>query len=139
MTQRSIYLTESDLRRLEPLVESARRYAQADNESLELLQSELDRAILCDIDDLPDQVVSVNSRVAVTDLESGKSAEYTIVFPRDANYEEKRISVLAPIGAALIGYRTGAEVEWPTPGGLRRFRIDKVTRPKRIRRRTVAA
>ena len=131
MSRRSIYLTEYDLRRLEPLVESARRYERADTESLRLLQQELDRAILCDVHDLPKEIVSVNSQVVVTDLESGKKAEYTIVFPRDANYEERRISVLAPIGTALLGYGAGAEVEWPTPGGLRRFRIDGVRRPAR--------
>jgi len=131
MTNRSIYLTEYDLRRLEPLVESARRYERADGESLELLQRELDRAVLCEPDELPAEVVSVNSQVLVTDLESGKKAEYTIVFPRDANYEERRISVLAPIGTALLGYIKGSEVEWPTPGGLRRFRIERVRRPVR--------
>jgi regulator of nucleoside diphosphate kinase len=131
MSNRSIYLTEYDLRRLEPLVESARRYERADSESLELLQQELDRAILCEASDLPADVVSVNSQVLVTDLESGRKAEYTIVFPRDANFEEKRISVLAPIGAALLGYTKGSEVEWPTPGGVRRFRIERVRRPAR--------
>lgn len=133
MTARSIYITEYDLLRLQPLVESARRYERADFDSLDLLQQELDRAILCDPDDLPDDVVSVNSQVQVTDLESDKRLEYTIVFPREANYDEKRISVLAPIGTALLGYGTGAEVEWPTPGGLRRFRIERVKRPVRRR------
>ena len=131
MNKRSIYLTEYDLRRLEPLVEAARRFERADAESLRLLQQELDRAVLCDMDELPTDVVSVNSQVMVTDLESGKKAEYTIVFPRDANYEERRISVLAPIGTALLGYKQGAEVEWPTPGGLRYVRIDRVRRPAR--------
>jgi regulator of nucleoside diphosphate kinase len=121
-------MTEYDLRRLQPLVDAARRYERADFESLDLLQQELDRAVLCTIGDLPADVVSVNSRVLVTDLESGKKAEYTIVFPRDANYEEKRISVLAPIGTALLGYSAGDEVEWPTPGGIRCFRIERVRR-----------
>lgn len=133
MTKRSIYMTEYDLMRLQPLVEAARRQERADMESLDLLQQELDRAILCDADDLPADVVSINSKVVVTDLESGKKAEYTIVFPRNANYAERRISVLAPIGAALFGYRKGDEVEWPTPGGLRSFRIERVKRPARSR------
>jgi len=133
MTNRSIYLTEYDLRRLEPLVESARRYERADAYSLELLQQELDRAILCEAGELPDDVVTVNSQVLVTDLESNKKVEYTIVFPRDANYEESRIPVLAPIGTALLGYKKGDEVEWPTPGGVRCFRIERVRRPSRER------
>jgi len=127
MTKREIYMTEYDLRRLEPLLESARRYERADRESLELLQAELDRAILCDRDDIPDDIVTMNSEVSLTDLETGKRLRYMIVFPRDANYDERRISVLAPIGTALLGYRKGTEVEWPTPGGWRRFRIEQVT------------
>jgi regulator of nucleoside diphosphate kinase len=133
MTKREIYMTEYDLRRLEPLLQSARQYERSDRESLELLQAELDRAILCSREEIPEDVVTVNSRVSVTDLESGKQMEYSIVFPRDANYEERRISVLAPIGTALLGYREGAEVEWPTPGGERRFRIDRVTSPEKLR------
>jgi regulator of nucleoside diphosphate kinase len=138
MTGRSIYITEYDLLRLQPLVEAARRYERADFESLDRLQQELDRATLCDIEDLPADVVTVNSHVQVTDLESGKKLEYTIVFPREANYDEKRISILAPIGTALIGYSTGTEVEWPTPGGVRRFRIDRVTRAVRRRAANIA-
>jgi regulator of nucleoside diphosphate kinase len=135
---RSIYITEYDLLRLQPLVEAARRYERADFESLDLLQQELDRATLCDPDDLPEDVVTVNSQVQVTDLEAEKKLEYTIVFPREANYDEKRISVLAPIGTALLGYATGTEVEWPTPGGLRRFRIERVKRLVRRRAAKIA-
>jgi regulator of nucleoside diphosphate kinase len=131
MTKRSIYMTEYDLRRLQPLVEMARRYERADYESLDLLQQELDRAIPCEIDDLPSDIVSMNSKVRVTDLETGKKLQFTIVFPRDADYESGRISVLAPIGTALLGYKAGSEVEWPTPGGLRTFRIESVQKPAR--------
>ena len=126
MTKRAIYMTDYDLQRLRPLVESARRYERADQESLILLQEELDRAIVSNIDDLPEGLVTMNSRVTVIDLETAMRTHYTIVFPRDADYEEKRISVLAPIGTALLGYRAGMQVEWPTPGGLRRFHIENV-------------
>jgi len=51
---------------------------------------------------------------------------YTIVFPVDADIEKKRISVLAPVGTALIGYRAGDIIEWATPGGTRRLQIEKV-------------
>jgi regulator of nucleoside diphosphate kinase len=129
MTKRTIYMTEYDLRRLQPLIASARAYGLGDHEALARLEEEIDRAILCDPDDLPPHTVTMNARVTVTDLDTKRQTEYTIVFPRDANYEKQRISVLAPIGTALIGYCAGAEVEWPTPGGMRRFRIDKVTQP----------
>jgi regulator of nucleoside diphosphate kinase len=129
MTKRTIYMTQSDLRRLQPLVKSARAYGMGDQEALERLQEEMDRAVLCDPMDLPEDTVTMNARVTVTDLDTKRQSEYTIVFPREANYEKHRISVLAPIGTALLGYRTGEEVEWPTPGGMRRFRIDRVTQP----------
>ncbi|HWR16534.1 MAG TPA: nucleoside diphosphate kinase regulator [Terriglobales bacterium] len=131
MTKRTIYMTAYDLQRLQPLIESARRYGHADVEALDLLQAEVDRAILCDPNDMPADVVTINAKVRVTDLETGKQLEFTIVFPRQADYEQKMISVLAPIGTALLGYRPGVEVEWPTPGGMRRFRIDEVTAPQR--------
>jgi regulator of nucleoside diphosphate kinase len=64
--------------------------------------------------------------VTVTDLDSGREHEYTIVFPRDADLSAGRISVLAPIGTALLGYAEGDEIEWNVPGGVRRLRIDSV-------------
>ena len=126
MTKRAIYITQYDLQRLRPLVKSARHFERADCESLDLLQEELDRAIVSNSGDLPEGVVTMNSRVTVIDLETAKKTEFTIVFPRDANYDDRRISVLAPIGTALLGYRAGMQVEWPTPGGLRRFHIEHV-------------
>jgi regulator of nucleoside diphosphate kinase len=131
MTKRAIYITEYDLLRLQPLLEAARRYERADHEALSLLQQELDRAILCDADELPSDIVSMNSTAKVTDLDTGKLMEFTIVFPRGSDYNAGRISVLAPIGTALLGYSKGEEVEWPTPGGLRTFRIESVKRSAR--------
>jgi regulator of nucleoside diphosphate kinase len=68
----------------------------------------------------------MNSKVRVTDLDSGRTFSYQIVFPRDADISKDMISVLAPLGTALIGYRTGSEIEWRVPGGTRRLRIDAI-------------
>ena len=62
----------------------------------------------------------------VRDLDSGARAVYTLVFPSDADIERRRISILAPIGTALIGYRVGDRIEWRTPGGTRRLEIEEV-------------
>ena len=73
--------------------------------------------------EVPPDVVAMRSWVRVKDLESGYEAVYRIVFPSEANAAEKRISVLAPMGTALLGLRAGATVEWLAPAGMRRFRV----------------
>ena len=75
---------------------------------------------------VPADVVTLSSTVRVTDLESGAAMDYTIVMPGEANYDAGRISVLAPLGTALLGYRVGDEIEWDVPRGIRRLRIDAV-------------
>ena len=75
---------------------------------------------------MPADVVTLNSTVRVIDLESSEATDYTIVMPGEANYEAGRISVLAPLGTALLGYRVGDEIEWDVPRGIRRLRIDAV-------------
>jgi regulator of nucleoside diphosphate kinase len=73
---------------------------------------------------------SSNAWIRVTDLGTGLTHDYQVVFPRDADLSRNKISVLAPIGTALLGYRTGSEIEWRVPGGVRRFRIDGVKKPR---------
>jgi regulator of nucleoside diphosphate kinase len=68
----------------------------------------------------------MHSMVRVVDLDTGARKVYTLVFPAEADIEKNRISVLAPIGTALIGYRAGDRVEWRTPGGTKRLQIEKV-------------
>jgi regulator of nucleoside diphosphate kinase len=68
----------------------------------------------------------MNSRAELLDLETGERMEFTLVCPADANIEEGKISVLAPLGAAMIGYRVGDEFEWSVPYGERRFRVTAV-------------
>jgi regulator of nucleoside diphosphate kinase len=68
----------------------------------------------------------MQSTMRVRDLDTGARAVYTLVFPSEADIEKGCISVLAPIGTALIGYRAGDRVEWPTPGGEKRFQIEEV-------------
>ncbi len=123
MTVGNIVVTESDYVRLLSLVRSFRRLHQYDTERLDELENELNRATILNLDEVPADVVTMNSRVRIKDLSSGREFTYQIVFPKDADISENRISVLAPIGTALLGYRTGASVEWRVPSGIRRLRI----------------
>ena len=123
MKTRKIVLTEPDHEQLNWLITSLREQFRLDVERLDDLQSELNRAIVVKPSKVPAYVVTMNSRVRIRDLISGRELTYQIVFPKDADIAENRISVLAPIGTALLGYRAGSTVEWRVPSGMRRFRI----------------
>lgn len=120
-----IIITERDMTRLQQLIDSA-RLQWRDHTLLDRLEGELSRAKVVSGKRISSNVVTMNSRVRVTDLDTGKEATYQIVFPRDANASKSMISVLAPIGTALLGFKVGSEIEWETPGGLRRLRIDAI-------------
>jgi regulator of nucleoside diphosphate kinase len=68
----------------------------------------------------------MNSEVQATFLDTDQSIVLTLVFPAEAAPAQGRVSVLAPVGLALLGARLGDEVTWPTPGGPRRFRVDQI-------------
>jgi len=126
MTRRRVFITDEDMARLREPVRRGRMTLRLDQDHLEELQRELDRAEVVETGEVLSDVVTMHSTLQVRDLDSDRSVVYTIVFPVDADIEKKRISVLAPIGTALIGYRAGDIVEWATPGGTRRLQIEKV-------------
>jgi regulator of nucleoside diphosphate kinase len=119
-------MTEPDYVRLQRLVESSRLSRQRDAKHLDDLEQELDRAAVMKADEIPSDVVTMNSRVKVKDLNSGRVTTYQIVFPAEADIAKNRISVLAPIGTGLLGYSAGTTIEWQVPSGMRRFRILEV-------------
>ncbi len=123
MKAKNIVITEADYGRLQRLIASSRRFRQRDAAHLDDLEQELDRAIVVKAGEVPHDVVTMNSRVRVKDLNNGREATYQIVFPGEADIAKDRISVLAPIGTGLLGYSAGTTVEWQVPSGLRRFRI----------------
>jgi regulator of nucleoside diphosphate kinase len=125
-TRRRILINEDDMARLRELVHRGRIASRRDRVHLEELDSELARAEVVTADDVSPDIVTMHSTVRVRDLDDERSEVYTIVFPEDADIGRKRISVLSPIGTALIGYRAGDLIEWATPGRTRRLRIDKV-------------
>lgn len=80
------------------------------------LQGELDRAEVVEPQDVPPDVVTMNSKVRFV-LESGEEFCLTLVYPQDIDGSTERISILAPVGSALLGLSAGAQIEWPRPGG----------------------
>lgn len=126
MRNRNIIISSADRDRLLPLIGSARLDRRVSAQSLDLLEGELARASIVEPADLPRDVVAMNSTVWFRDLDSEEIERYTLVFPRDADVIRDRISVLAPIGTALLGYRQRDIVEWRVPQGRRRLEITKV-------------
>ena len=68
----------------------------------------------------------MNSELALRDLDTGEEMVFRLVFPSEANADQHRISVLAPLGTAVLGYRAGEAIEWVVPGRTRRVRIESV-------------
>jgi regulator of nucleoside diphosphate kinase len=90
------------------------------------LEKELSRAEVVAPKDVPADVVTMNSKVSLRDLDTGDEMDITLVFPKDADITQDKVSVLAPIGTAMLGYRVGDVVEWTVPDGVRRLHIEKV-------------
>lgn len=68
----------------------------------------------------------MNSMVRLKDLDSGEEMTYTLVFPDMADISSKKISILAPIGTALIGYKVGDSIEWEVPAGIRKLKVEEI-------------
>lgn len=127
MAKRRIVLTEEDSARLVELVTELRVSRDADMQGrLDMLEAELNRAVTVKPQDVPGDVVTMNSCVQFHEIASGEAMTCTITYPRDADIAGNKVSVLAPIGMALIGYRVGDIVTWRVPAGKRRFHIDRI-------------
>ena len=98
----------------------------ADRQSADKLEAELKRARIVSKSTLHRDIVQLNSLVKVRDLEANRLMELMIVTPDKSNLKEMKISVLSPIGTALIGYRLGEYVKWKVPAGERLFLIEDV-------------
>lgn len=125
MHKRDIYITQLDLERLKMLVAEVRSEGR-NSAYLGDLEEELDRAVIVEPEEIPPDVITMNSRVCLKDLDTGEKMTFHLVFPQDADIERGRISVLAPIGTAMIGYGVGETVEWEVPAGTRKLEIVEI-------------
>jgi regulator of nucleoside diphosphate kinase len=124
MEPRDIYITQHDLARLKEVLEVGIK--ERDREYLESLRNELERAHIVEPAAVPAHVVTMNSRVRLKDMETAEEKNYSLVFPSDADMAQNKLSILAPIGTAILGYRTGDTVDWQVPAGKRTVRIQEV-------------
>ncbi|MGH8182913.1 MAG: nucleoside diphosphate kinase regulator [Rhodanobacteraceae bacterium] len=110
----SITLSRLDVERIESLLDMP---ALRDSPAAEKLRAEFDRADIVEPADMPHDVVSMNSSADCVDESNGKRYTLTLVYPKDANADAGRISVLAPVGSALLGLRVGQGIDWPGHAG----------------------
>ncbi|MFY2559878.1 nucleoside diphosphate kinase regulator [Corallococcus terminator] len=121
-SEQSLIVTETDLERLRQVIDHHGGGRTA--ELAEMLDGELSRAQVVSSETVPPSVVTMNSTVLFEDEQTGEQRQVTLVYPRDAKSDEGRISVLAPIGSALIGLSVGQSIVWPLPSGrTKRLRI----------------
>lgn len=126
MLHQAIRVTEADSHRLEVLIEGARPRNIRDAGSLQLLESQLSEAEVVPATRIGPDVVTMESEVKVRDLDTHEVRVFRLVYPAAADADAGRISVLAPLGMAVLGRASAEDILWQTPGGLRRLRIEGV-------------
>ena len=126
MKEKVIYITDKDKKRLKQLIRDARAFGSEHEVYLKKLEGELNRAKVVKSKEIPKDLITMNSKVRLKDLDTREEMIYRLVFPDAADPEQNKISILAPIGTALIGYRVGDVIEWKVPAGLRKLKVLEV-------------
>jgi regulator of nucleoside diphosphate kinase len=123
--QNPVMIGKKDFELLKPYI--SRQDATAEMS----LSAELNRALIINDDAMPPHVIRLNSNVKIQDQDTGQTMELSIVMPQHADIKQKKVSVLTPIAAALIGFRQGEMTRWKVPAGMKTFKIIEVVAPSR--------
>lgn len=119
-----IHITPVDKDRLLKLLHEVRETESVAPDAVRALLQEVDRATVIDVNKIPADVITMNSRALLT--LNGLELEASLVYPDEANWQNKRVSVLSPIGTAILGYTEGETVRWEIPSGMADIHIKKV-------------
>lgn len=122
----TILMTETDHKRIHQSIKTARENGNIKKEDFEKLLAELKSAKIVLSEEIPADVVTMNSEVIVHFENNPAKVQFKIVYPADANMKEKKISIFSPVAAALIGYRVNDEIDWLVPSGLTKIIIDEI-------------
>lgn len=124
---RTIDITSVDRERLLKLINKEREFGMAKNKDyLKDLEQELNRANIVAPEIIPPDAITMNSKVLLRDLDSGEEITYTLVYPEEANLLEDKISILAPVGTAILGFREGDVFDWKVPAGIVKLKVEKI-------------
>ena len=126
MNQPSIFITTKDVEKLRDLIREAYHTEYRGSDYLKKLAEEIEKASVVQPNQIPSDVITLNSTARLIDRETNEEMVYTLVFPEDADTSQGKISILAPIGTAMLGYKAGDIFEWDTPGGKRIIRVKEI-------------
>jgi regulator of nucleoside diphosphate kinase len=126
MAKRKIIMTSNDYNYLKELLSSKFTHAIGPSDFLESLEAELELAEVVNPDQVPKNIVTMNSTVKLRDRDTNEIETYTLVFPEDADIANGKLSVLAPVGTAILGQRVGDVLRWRVPSGWRRLKVERV-------------
>lgn len=126
MSKKSIYITDLDFKRLQDLVKATREFNQEEDRHIDRLQEELNKATVLEENRLPEKIITMNSKIELFDLADKETMSYILVFPEEANIDKGKISVLSPLGTALLGEKEGDEIELNLVYGTRKIKIMKI-------------
>lgn len=122
----NIIVNKLDYLRIQKRINEARQKKTIEASEAEKLLNELNTAVLLEPQEIPNDVVTMNSIVSISFSEIGRNQEFKIVYPDEANFKEKKVSIFSPIATALLGFRVGDLIEWMLPGGMTKIRIDRI-------------
>lgn len=126
MKKLPIIMSAADHEELSCAIVAAGKLSDRARAEITALRSELERAEIVTPDEVPPDVITMNSRAELLDLETNERMEFTLVLPAQADIDEGKISILAPLGTAMLGYRVGDEFEWAVPYGYRRLKVMRI-------------
>ncbi len=121
---KTIHLTKADHVKLLAVVEAERR--NTGNQNIGPLSSELKRARLVDSANIPPDIITMNSVVRLRELKTQTELEITLVYPKEADVSQRKISILAPVATAVLGCRVGDEIKWPLPKGTATYAVEAI-------------
>ncbi len=122
----NIIVNSLDYQRIQRQIKEAMVQKTIDATEAEKLINELNSATILTPHEIPGDVVTMNSVIRISFADSAKQLEFKIVYPNEANFKEKKVSIFSPVATALIGFRVGDLIEWMVPGGLTKIRIDEI-------------
>jgi len=122
----TITLNSLDLTRIQTCLKEAMQVNAISKMEAATLIKEIQSASVVDPESIPSNVVTMNSIVQISFLNTKKTVEFQIVYPNQANVKENKISIFSPIATALIGYKAGDEIDWVVPAGITKIRIDAI-------------
>lgn len=123
---KTVILSKLDFMRIMDSIKEGRRNNSITIQEADSLLKELRSAEVVDPHEIPADIVTMNTVVKFSFLKTNKTVVFQIVYPDKANIKENKVSIFSSIATALIGYKVSDEIEWMTPSGLTKIRIDEI-------------